>query len=208
MQKIKNSAYCFLIILYISGTIGMIVKPSFYLPLTPFTLLYTSFVFLIFQPLSNKKYLFSFLLVALIGFISEIIGVKTGLIFGSYNYGNNLGIKVFEVPLIISLNWALILNCSLLIGSYITNHKLLLSLITAIIATGLDVLIEQSAPKMDFWYFNEGIAGLHNYVSWFTISFFVSFIFSSNLKLGNKKIALTIFILQLFLFGIIYFFNQ
>ena len=208
MQKIKNSAYYFLIILYLSGTIGMVLKPSFFLPFTPFTLLYTSFVFLVFQPLSNKKHLFSFLLVAVIGFVSEIIGVKTGLIFGNYNYGNNLGFKVFEVPLIISLNWALIVNSSLLISTYITTNKLLLSTVTASIATGLDILIEQSAPKMDFWYFNEGIAGLHNYIGWFTISFFTSFLLCSNLKLGNKKIAATILILQLFLFGVIYIYNH
>src|SRR5689334_23098853 len=36
---------------------------------------------------------------------AEVIGVATGAIFGAYSYGEVLGFKLLEVPLIIGLNW-------------------------------------------------------------------------------------------------------
>ena len=47
--------------------------------------------------------------------ISEILGVKFGIIFGDYEYGNALGYKIFEVPLLIGANWAILtISCSAL----------------------------------------------------------------------------------------------
>ena len=62
-------------------------------------------------------------MLALIGFIFEIIGVKTGLIFGHYKYCNGLGTKVFDVPLIISLNWALPISIGINIGFHFFKNK-------------------------------------------------------------------------------------
>jgi len=207
MQKAKTGLYYFLILVYVSGAIGMVLKPSFFLPFTPYTLLYTVFVFLIFQPTKNFKYVLSFLLIALIGFASEVIGVKTGLIFGNYFYGNSLGCKLLEVPLIISLNWALLVNASMLVSTKISTHKLVLPFLTATLATGLDFLIEQVAPNLNFWFFKGGLAGLHNYLGWFIICFVTTFALQKQLIKGDKKIATTIIALQMLFFGIIYTFK-
>jgi len=207
MQKVKTGLYYFLILVYVSGAIGMVLKPSFFLPFTPFTLLYTVFVFLVFQPINNYKYVLSFALIALIGYVSEVIGVKTGLVFGNYFYGNSLGYKVFSVPLIISLNWALLVNASVLVSTKISTNKIALSFFTATIATGLDFLIEQVAPHLHFWYFKGGTAGIHNYIGWFIICFVTSFALNKQLIKGDKKIAATIILLQVLFFGIIYIFK-
>ena len=37
-------------------------------------------------------------MIVLIGFVIEVIGVKTGYVFGSYSYGDSLGFKILEVP--------------------------------------------------------------------------------------------------------------
>ena len=207
IQKIKTGLYYFLILVYVSGAIGMVLKPSFFLPFTPFTLFYTVFVFLLFQPLKNYKYVLSFLLIALIGFVSEVIGVKTGVVFGNYSYGYSLGYKVLQVPLIISLNWALIVNASVLVSSKLSTNKIVLPLLTATIATSLDFLIEQVAPKLNFWHFKSGLAGWHNYLAWFIICFVTTFIVNKQLIKGDKKIATTIIVLQVFFFGVIYLFK-
>ena len=47
--------------------------------------------------------------------ISEILGVKFGVIFGDYEYGSALGLKIFDVPLLIGANWAILtVSCSAL----------------------------------------------------------------------------------------------
>jgi len=193
--------------MYVSGAIGFYAKPDFFLPFTPFTLLYTCFVFLIYQPLSRSSFMIAFLLIALIGFISEVIGVRTGLVFGHYHYGNTLGYKVLGVPLTISLNWALLATCSILVSSYVVSNKFLLAVFAATIATTIDLLMEQLAPKLDFWRFSDGMAGIHNYIGWFVIAFIAAFVFEKHLVKGNKQISWIILLLQIVFFGTIYLLN-
>lgn len=207
MTKWRTYALYFLILVYVSGSIGFVYKPSFFLPFTPITLLLTSFVFLCYQPLKKKTFFFAFAGIALIGFVSEVIGVKTGLVFGNYYYGQALGIKLLGVPLTISINWALLVTASILVSTYIFKNKWMIAFSSAIIATSIDFLIEQLAPRLDFWYFSGGMAGLHNYIGWFLVSFLAALLFQHDLKSGDKKISLIILGLQLLFFGVIYFIN-
>ncbi|HAK11549.1 MAG TPA: hypothetical protein DCO78_05820, partial [Chitinophagaceae bacterium] len=39
------------------------------------------------------------------GMITEMIGVNTGLLFGNYAYGEVMGAKLNGVPLLIGVNW-------------------------------------------------------------------------------------------------------
>lgn len=204
LQIYRKYFLYFLILVYVSGAIGFVLKPDFFLPFTPFTLVYTSFVFLIYQPINNLKYVISFISVAIIGFVSEVIGVKTGLVFGEYSYGATLGYKFLEVPLTISLNWALLASACILIASYLSSHKVVVSIVSAILATSVDFLIEQVAPKLDFWRFKEGMPGWHNYLGWLGVSFIAALLFTPVLKTGNKRIALVIIALQILFFLYIY----
>ena len=46
------------------------------------------------------------------GYSVELIGIKTGLLFGEYSYDTALGFKLLDVPLIIGLNWVIIVVAS------------------------------------------------------------------------------------------------
>jgi putative membrane protein len=162
---------------------------------------------LCYQPLKKKTFILAFAGIALIGFISEVIGVKTGLVFGNYYYGNTLGIKLLGVPLTISINWALLATASILVSTYVFKNKWMIAASSSFIATSIDFLIEQLAPRLDFWYFSGGMAGMHNYIGWFLVSFVAALLFQSYLKGGDKKISLIILGLQLLFFGVIYFIN-
>lgn len=204
---LKKYLLYFLMLVYLSGAIGFILKPNLFLIFTPYTLLLTCCVFLIYQPVTEKKYIFSFIIIAVIGFICEVIGVKTGLIFGDYYYGKVLGYQIAAVPIIISLNWALLINASSLVGAYFFKSKIKIAICSASLTTLIDILIEQLAPIFDFWHFKNGIVGLQNYFAWFIISLILSLIFFKNITTGNKKIAFIIIFLQLFFFGFIYLIN-
>lgn len=194
----------FLILVYVSGAIGFLFNPTFFAPFTPLTLAFTCFVFLIHQPLNNLNYTISFISLAFVGFVAEVIGVKTGVVFGNYYYGNALGYKVLGVPLVISLNWGLLINIGVLVATYFSKKPLLIATLAAFIITGVDLLIEQVASQMDYWHFSKGIAGIQNYIGWFIISFFTSWLLQKHLVKGDKKIALVFLLLQLFFFGLIY----
>lgn len=201
ISSLKTYSVYFLILVYVSGAIGWPFYPSFFAPFTPYTLLLTAFVFLWHQPYSNKRFLIGFVSVCIIGYLSELIGITTGLVFGDYYYGEALGYKLFGVPLTISLNWALLVNAGILVSHTIIKHSLLTPVISSAMITGVDLIIEQSAGKLDFWYFNEGTAGWHNYLGWFIVALLASYFFYPSLKTGDSKMALLVILLQVLFFG-------
>jgi putative membrane protein len=202
----KNYLLYFLILVYVSGSIGFVMNPSFFSPFTPFTLLFTSFVFLIFQPGKSFKFTITFLVIAFLGYLAEVIGVKTGLIFGNYTYGNSLGYKLFEVPLVISINWALLICASIITIKKFFNNKWVVLLLAAILITLIDLLIEQVAFKLDFWSFAAGMPGLHNYIGWLAVAFFSPLFFYETIIKGHFKVSLIILILQIIFFSSLFLF--
>ena len=206
LKKYKSFLLYFLILVYVSGSIGFIVNPLFFSPFTPYTLLLTCFVFLIHSPLAKRKFLIAFFSIAFLGFIIEVIGVKTGLVFGKYSYGDGLGFKLLNVPLIISINWAMLIFAGIRIVSGIFANKIISLLAAAVLVTLIDLLIEQVAPKLDFWQFEGGFPGLHNYLGWIGVAFFTSYFFYPTIIKGNRSVSLIILILQIIFFTSLYLF--
>ncbi len=206
LKNYKSYLLYFLILVYVSGSIGFVVNPSFFSPFTPYTLLLTCFVFLINSPLVDKKFILSFFSIAILGFIIEVVGVKTGVVFGKYVYGDGLGIKLLNVPLIISINWA-ILTCAgiIVVNSFITN-KFFALIVSAFLVTLVDLLIEQVAPKLDFWQFENGGPDIHNYLGWIGVTFFMSYFFYPIIIKGNRSVSLIILILQIIFFTSLHLF--
>lgn len=206
LKSYKSYLLYFLILVYISGSIGFIVNPSFFSPFTPYTLLLTCFVFLIHSPLADKKFLIAFFSIAFLGFIIEVIGVKTGLVFGKYSYGDGLGFKLLNVPLIISINWAMLIFAGIRIVSGIFANKIVSLVVAAILVTLIDLIIEQVAPKLDFWKFEGGLPGLHNYIGWIGVAFFTSYFYYPTIIKGNLSVSLIILILQIIFFTSLFIF--
>jgi putative membrane protein len=205
-EKYKSYFLYFLILVYVSGSIGFVINPTFFSPFTPYTLLLTCFVFLIHSPLADKKFLIAFFSIAFFGFIVEVIGVKTGLIFGKYSYGDGLGIKLLEVPLIISINWAMLICAGIRIVSSIFVNKITVLVVAALLVTLIDLLIEQVAPKLDFWQFEGGLPGLHNYLGWIGVAFLTSYFFYPTIIKGNRTVSLILLILQIIFFSSLFIF--
>jgi putative membrane protein len=157
------------------GVLGMLSPyRDLFLKITPFQLIGTAAVLLLNHSNIRKKELIFFILCALIGFSVEVVGVQTGLIFGHYQYGSALGFQIAGVPLTIALNW--------LIMVYITGQAFrrirreFQPLAGALLMTGIDVIIEQVAPKLDFWVFEGESVPLQNYIAWFVIGYGLHFL--------------------------------
>jgi putative membrane protein len=199
----------FLVIIFSVGIFGHINPGTreLMLRLTPFTLFITMGV--VFYSLigeSNNKLIAWFFLTYVLTFILEVIGVKTGLIFGNYIYGSTLGLKVLSVPLIIGLNWVFVILGGISIAQKVTSDKNLSALITAMVAVVFDLILEPVAIKLDYWTWQNGKIPLQNYMAWFVISFFFAWIFNRmnlNLKTDLPKIYLavqTVFFISLLIF--------
>lgn len=178
----QNRIKLIILILYLVGVIihSFCFTRSLALQLTtPFLLLINGLM--IFQVLKDlnkatRNKTIIFLIAAfLITFIIEIVGSKTGAIFGSYTYGNSMVLKVVNVPVVIGLNWVVLLvssyNLAEEIGKYFKIKSVFIVIIlSAALLTFLDYFIEPVAIALDYWNWEIIRVPLRNYIAWFIIS--------------------------------------
>jgi len=201
IKKYKEEYFLYLI--FTVGIIGHLVDQliPIMLYLTPFTLLLTGSVVLYKSyKSSNKLFLYWIIITYLITFSLEVIGVKTGLIFGEYLYGETLGLKLFDVPLIIGFNWVFVILGAISIARIISKNNLVVSLIAALIAVIFDFILEPVAIKLDYWQWSENIIPLQNYAAWFLIAFFSSFLYEQFKIETDSKISIHYLIIQFIFF--------
>lgn len=208
LNKFKPEYFLYLI--FTVGITGHIFQPllNIMLWLTPFTLLLTGSVVLYYSyKSSSNKFLIWVSITYLITFILEVVGVKTSLIFGEYHYENTLGLKVFEVPLIIGFNWVFVILGAISIGTLISKNKIVISIISASIAVLFDFILEPVAIKLNYWQWTNSLIPLQNYIAWFCIAFFSVLLFNY-LKINVKsKIAVHYLVIQFVFFLLIQLFG-
>lgn len=208
-----------LISMYIAGLIGYLTPlKNIFISLTAFHLTFSTFLLLLHHPhiedfISSKfekvsselRSFFTFGIIAfLYGFIVELIGVKTGFIFGNYEYGKTLGFKLFDIPLVIGVNWLMLAYLSGICTENIGKnwHFLLKSVFSACIMLALDFFIEPVAMKYDFWQWQGGEIPIKNYVGWLICGFFLQLIWNKMPFLKQNRYAFYLLVIQ-FLFFII-----
>ena len=196
-----------LIAFYISGVIGILTNNQTidFLSLTPLNLLINAVLLFLNHEKGTIQQLIVFLIIAVVGFFIEAIGVNTGLIFGNYVYKTTLGWKFLETPLIIGVNWVL-LTCSVVysIDDKIKS-KLGVAFASACLLVVLDILIEPVAIQYDFWSWNETIVPIKNYIAWFVISFIFCYTIAYYKGESKNNLAPYLLILQFMFFGIFNF---
>ena len=204
--KLENLIFSALLLFFAVGAVGHIIKPTqnFMLDFTKYFLLIVSGLlsFFLFNPF-DKKIFFWFIVIYVLTFLSEVIGVHTGLIFGNYSYGNILGKKIFGVPPVIGLNWVFVI-----LGSYQFAQKLKFSknesvFFASLLAVLFDFILEPVAIKLGYWSWKGGEIPNYNYFSWWVISL-VALFFLSKLKVEfYTNLLYKFFIIQFFFFLII-----
>ena len=203
--SISSNLICILIIwiFHLSGIFGILYGNSeWFINLTPLNLS-LSFFLLVYVNKSHFKTIIFILTCFFIGMISEILGVKFGIIFGNYEYGNALGYKVFGVPLLIGANWAILtISCSALSATLFESifSKIIVGVFLMVM---LDAVIEPIAPILDFWEFDGGRAPLKNYLGWIIVAFPLNYFYHFlNIKV-NGTFTHHLYILNILFFSII-----
>jgi putative membrane protein len=169
--------------------------------MTPYTLLLTGTLVLYYTLKNGElKILVWCLIIYIITFTLEILGTKTGIIFGSYTYGDTLGLKLSGVPLIIGFNWVIVILGAIQLAERIDKNIFLTALLTGTFAVLFDLMLEPVALKLNYWEWSSGLIPLSNYYSWFGISFVASLLYDFLHIKANVKMPEFYFIIQLIFF--------
>src|SRR6056300_1401912 len=198
----QNISIALIWLFHVSGLIGIIYSnASWFIKGTPVNLL-LSFSLLLLNTEWSKKMLFLVVLCFATGMLAEILGVQYGFIFGEYSYGKALGIKFMNVPLMIGINWCILIFITGFIAQFFLNKLWSRALLGTALMLTLDLVMEPVAPVLDFWTFTTGLASFHNYFGWAILAFPLQLIFHKAKVKMEGPFPFHLYILQ-FLFFII-----
>lgn len=191
-----------IIIFHVVGLIGFAVPSmrSLFLQIVPWHILLMLVVIVCsHRPMEGKFILFA-LLIFISSIIVEWLGVHKGWIFGNYSYGQTLGIKADEIPLIIGVNWFLLIYSAGILMQRTRIRSILIRVIVgAIILMLLDVIIEPVAQHFDYWHWTNNAVPLKNYLAWFLVSGVMLFVFEK-FRFRKQGMVASFFLLVQFLF--------
>ena len=199
-----NISIVILFILHLVGVVGLSSDyQDLFLRLTPLNLLLSFGLFI----WANNDFSIQFYKVMIIlfslGFLVEVVGVSTGVLFGEYTYGATLGFKLFETPLMIGVNWILLSLASFGVSSFFLKKQLHIILLSSSLMVLMDVLIEPIAISLDFWTWALVDIPLQNYVMWFFVSLIMNALISFNKLKIDYRISFGLLLSQILFFTLI-----
>jgi putative membrane protein len=206
-----KSTIWLLLSMYIAGITGLslVTTQNLFQFLTPFHISAVTFFLIFFQKNKNSSFWIFFAISVLTGYLIEVLGVKTGLIFGEYKYLTTLGPKIFEVPPIIGLNWFLMIYCT---GSLVLKLNVksifIKSLVGALLMAAFDFFAEPVAIAQNMWSWTNYNPPIQNYVAWFVISFILLYYFNTTSFDKKNKLSTAVFWLQWVFFVSLFLFQK
>jgi len=201
----ESKALTVLRVWYLVGIVGFSLPFSFeiFQLLTPFSLLLLVTLFFLYHEDRDPRLWGIMLFIAFAGFGIEVAGVMTGKIFGVYTYGETLGIKVADVPLMIGINWVIMVYGGIAIASQARLGRVPGSLLAAAIMTSSDFFIEKFAILSDMWSWQNTDPPLQNYISWLIISFIFCLLAYPSIAGKRRKVAIGGYLYQMIFFILI-----
>ena len=161
----------FIIIYFVGLVIYFIpLTRDLFILITPYTLFLVTVAIFSHHKEWNTKTVAVLASIFILSIVIEIIGVATGQLFGVYEYGKGLGVKIADVPVVIGLNWIFLVYASNGIISKYTSKNILIVLGAASLMLVYDIVLEKAAPLMDMWVFSENNPPTNNYVMWFLLA--------------------------------------
>jgi putative membrane protein len=191
-----------LIILHVVGLAGFALPAwvGIFRALVPIHLLLSVVILMGFHQHWSLIFLINSLGIAAGGWFIEFIGVHSKSLFGNYQYTAVLGPSLGGVPLIMALNWLMLIYA---VGSVVQRLQVKLIwqvLIGGFIMVFLDFALENFAMAHNLWEWNNNTVPALNYATWFVVScLFLGRLLTTS-KLSDNPIALPLLLLQLIFF--------
>ncbi|MDP3463768.1 MAG: carotenoid biosynthesis protein [Bacteroidales bacterium] len=204
MKDRFNHSLFLLIVIYAVGILTTLAGYADNLmKLTAYNLLFATALLIYNAKVTNKAYVIWFMLIGVSGYLIELVGILTGLIFGEYSYGDGLGVKLFDVPLMIGVNWSVLVFAS---AALVDKLKIRIWMKAAMAATMMvlyDFLLEPVAVRFDFWTWSGNDIPVQNYIAWWIIAFFMLLGVITRVKPLENKIAGYVIGIQTLFFAIL-----
>ena len=186
---------------HLSGLMGLLyIDKNLFASLTPLNLYISSTLLFVNQKSLKKKEIIIVFLIFSIGMIAEILGVNYGLIFGKYDYGDNLGLKLLDVPLLIGLKWVVLTFICGGISNHFVKNKYLSIVVGIILMLLIDITLEPIAPILDYWEFSGSVAPIQNYIGWAFTSLLTLSIYQFFYSNKEFTFSINLFLAQLLFF--------
>jgi bisanhydrobacterioruberin hydratase len=194
----------FIVVMHLAGAIGL-SSPlyNYFQLLTPANLIISATLLILTSKVKNLRFYFFMATVFALGFVAEWIGIHYEWLFGTYSYGQTLGWKIAEVPLIIGINWFIIIYS---IGNIMNLFEI--SMPMKIIFGGglavlLDIFIEPVAINFDFWSWENISPPLQNYIGWFIVSVIMLLLYFRITEKESNRTAIAFYFVQLTFFVVL-----
>jgi putative membrane protein len=196
------------VITHLVGVAGFLSPyRDYFIMITPLHLLISTGLLIANQVDRNKNFYTAAIVAYLVGFWIEVAGINTGLIFGDYAYDTALGYKVFDTPLMIGVNWMMLIISIGAVFSRLNTNWLVKSLVSAVAMTALDYLIEPVALAYDFWHWNSDSIPFQNYLAWLITSFVLFAIYYRLRFDKDNPLGVVILAMQIAFFGLLNLFG-
>lgn len=195
-----------LAIVYLVGIAGFSfsITAKFMPRLIWVNLLFTFLVLMVFHKKWSKEFVAALFMIGASGFMLEVIGVSTRLIFGAYFYGPTLGIGFWRTPIMMFFTWITTVYITRQVAETIAKDAVLVSFVAACLMVLLDYFIEPFAIRYGMWAWDSGKVPLHNYIGWFVSGFVFQYLFIKSIKFPVNKLSLVVYLVQLGFFISLY----
>lgn len=192
-----------IVILYLVGFWGF-TSPGYsnlFEKLVPYHLLTVFGILIITHPHRNSDFIKFLVTTYIAGFVIELLGVYTGAIFGNYSYGYTLGFKVADIPLIIGINWIIMIySTGVFVREFSIRSRVLRAIFGATLLTVVDFFMEPIAVRHDYWSWQDFDIPIQNSVAWFLFSFVMLFMFFHLKFKKTNPVGSILFVVQALFF--------
>ncbi|WP_263353612.1 carotenoid biosynthesis protein [Acidicapsa acidisoli] len=142
-----------------------------------------------------------FAISAIVSFVLEEVGVRTGLVYGAYHYSDMLGAKLGHVPILIPLAWFMMIYPSWMVARALlcgVDQQSLAgntgrAVVAACVMTGWDMVMDPGMAASGNWIWEKGGAyfgvPIHNYFGWLFTTFLVYWIAGFLWRKADKPVG-------------------
>ncbi len=136
------------------------------------------------------------------GLLVEIVGVGTGVPFGSYRYTGSLGPRVFDVPLLVGLAWTMLAWPSALVARRLTANPVARVLAQAWAMTAGDLFLDPQLVSAGQWRWRDpsphlpGVADvpLTNLAGWLLVTVVLSGLVQAVVGDGDDTLGIAMYV--------------
>ncbi|MDA3866470.1 MAG: carotenoid biosynthesis protein [Salinivirgaceae bacterium] len=206
IQILEKELVKAVISVYVVGLIGFLIPYSypFFVSLIPITLLFSLVVLLLaLRSDFSRKRVIVLIVIYILGFFIEALGVNTGWPFGEYVYGDVLGFKWLQTPVFIGINWLLLVLSTHLIAAHRAPNRWLIPFIGATLMLIFDIALEPFAVATGMWAWSAFSVPIANYAAWWIIAFAMHWILLLKPYSTGHRVGYAVFLAQIVFFMIL-----